>query len=507
MYRTNLLYVLPRLPAHQLPSLSVSRTSHFFYEGEVLDNVDQSTRPWFFSWTFAIAACTIISGCLAERTALSAYPVATLAIAGLVHPLLVHWMWSPHGWMRTLGQCQVLDFAGGMAVHMLGGVFGLVGAWRCGPRLGRFELTGADDAAYAEGAADDEGAATEDSASDPAFSQQAGDILALQLQQLQVQQRQQRQAIVGNNWPTSWGPDTHQSSLPPPPPAAAAALPSPLSEASSPSGAHVGHIQLHRLTSGPYSRPLSEEGPSVTLSGPGAAVATAVATAAPCVVSCDDQQTAPAGGGSVTICAATSAAAAAVAAHPRHPGPEASLAEELQQLPQIQTRPLQRVSPGPSRSLSATSFRHPSTSTCATAAADTPGLLSDATHIGHMVLQPSQQQQQSLHPAHTHTFFTAVKRHDPAGGDPCGEATSCSPAEGAGGGAAEITSGHAGSSRRAAATAHRPSGVCRAHGCCRGKRKFVAKPMLGHDMALVTLGTFMLWFGWFGEFAQQCCSH
>jgi len=34
----------------------------------------------------------------------------------------------------------VLDFAGGMVVHMLGGLFGLVGAWMCGPRLGRFEL-------------------------------------------------------------------------------------------------------------------------------------------------------------------------------------------------------------------------------------------------------------------------------------------------------------------------------------------------------------------------------
>jgi Amt family ammonium transporter len=27
---------------------------------------------------------------------------------------------------------------------------------------------------------------------------------------------------------------------------------------------------------------------------------------------------------------------------------------------------------------------------------------------------------------------------------------------------------------------------------------YVPKPMPGHDMAFVTLGTFMLWFGWFG---------
>lgn len=69
------------------------RTSQFFYEGDNLH--DKAIRPWFFSWTFCIAACTIISGCLAERTALVAYPAATLVIAAVVHPLLVHWIWNP----------------------------------------------------------------------------------------------------------------------------------------------------------------------------------------------------------------------------------------------------------------------------------------------------------------------------------------------------------------------------------------------------------------------------
>jgi ammonia channel protein AmtB len=38
--------------------------------------------------------------------------VATLLISGIVHPLLVHWLWSPYGWMSNIGECQVLDFAG-----------------------------------------------------------------------------------------------------------------------------------------------------------------------------------------------------------------------------------------------------------------------------------------------------------------------------------------------------------------------------------------------------------
>jgi hypothetical protein len=201
------------------PSLYPRSTSHFFYEGGSLP--DKSIRPWFFSWTFCIATCTIISGCLAERTALTAYPAATLLIAALVHPLLVHWIWNTYvsvltrpasservgllaggmsapaatavvppqpqhkrlmqpaglccgsstpflapavaltraapwvqrlllppllplqrtqGWTTQVHECNVLDFAGGMVVHMVGGLFGLVGAWRCGPRMGRFEL-------------------------------------------------------------------------------------------------------------------------------------------------------------------------------------------------------------------------------------------------------------------------------------------------------------------------------------------------------------------------------
>ena len=102
----------------------------------------QQQRPWFFSWTFCVAACTIASGCLAERTRLVVYPAFTLTLAALVHPLLVHWLWAPGGWMGRVSRCPPLDFAGGTVVHMAGGLFGLVGAALVGPRLGRFEGLG-----------------------------------------------------------------------------------------------------------------------------------------------------------------------------------------------------------------------------------------------------------------------------------------------------------------------------------------------------------------------------
>jgi hypothetical protein len=36
-----------------------------------------ATRPWFLSFTFAVACCVIVSGCLAERTRLLVYPAYT----------------------------------------------------------------------------------------------------------------------------------------------------------------------------------------------------------------------------------------------------------------------------------------------------------------------------------------------------------------------------------------------------------------------------------------------
>lgn len=108
--------------------------THFFFEAE-----GEATRPWFFSWTFCVAACTIVSGCLAERTRLLVYPAFTVVIAALVHPLLVHWVWSHDSWIAGVSACRPLDFAGGTVVHMIGGLFGIVGAAFVGPRLGRFE--------------------------------------------------------------------------------------------------------------------------------------------------------------------------------------------------------------------------------------------------------------------------------------------------------------------------------------------------------------------------------
>jgi len=95
--------------------------------------------PWFFTFTFALATVTIVSGCLAERTNLVVYPIYTILMSIWVHPVAVHWAWSPTSWLQGVSDCKFLDFAGGTVVHVVGGAMGLVGATLCGPRIGRFE--------------------------------------------------------------------------------------------------------------------------------------------------------------------------------------------------------------------------------------------------------------------------------------------------------------------------------------------------------------------------------
>lgn len=96
-------------------------------------------RGWFFTFGFALATVSIISGCLAERTNLIAYPILTIVTSCWIHPVVAHWAWVSSSWLQSVSDCDFLDFAGGAVVHATGGVIGLVGALLCGPRLGRFE--------------------------------------------------------------------------------------------------------------------------------------------------------------------------------------------------------------------------------------------------------------------------------------------------------------------------------------------------------------------------------
>lgn len=111
---------------------------------------------WFFQFTFAATAATIVSGAVAERCRFQAYVAYEIMLVGFVYPVVAHWVWSPFGWMSAfrdedssihqgyikLFGTGVYDFAGDGPVHMIGGIASLVGAWVLGPRLGRFDASG-----------------------------------------------------------------------------------------------------------------------------------------------------------------------------------------------------------------------------------------------------------------------------------------------------------------------------------------------------------------------------
>ncbi|MDR1542370.1 MAG: ammonium transporter [Clostridiales bacterium] len=95
-----------------------------------------------FQTVFCATAATIVSGAMAERTQFRAYCIYSAAISLIVYPISGHWIWGG-GWLSQLG---FHDFAGSTAVHMVGGVASLVGAWVLGPRLGKYNKDGSANA-------------------------------------------------------------------------------------------------------------------------------------------------------------------------------------------------------------------------------------------------------------------------------------------------------------------------------------------------------------------------
>lgn len=98
-------------------------------------------HSWFFQWAFAATTATIVSGAVAERTSFYAYLTYAFLLTSIAYPIVVHWVWGG-GWLSTLFGVGVIDFAGCIVVHMVGGFAGIAGAMVVGPRLGRFDMDG-----------------------------------------------------------------------------------------------------------------------------------------------------------------------------------------------------------------------------------------------------------------------------------------------------------------------------------------------------------------------------
>jgi Amt family ammonium transporter len=85
-----------------------------------------------FQMTFAIITPALIVGAYVERIKFAAVLVFSGIWLLVVYAPVTHWVWGG-GW---LGEMGVLDFAGGIVVHVTAGISALVVAWQLGSRRG-----------------------------------------------------------------------------------------------------------------------------------------------------------------------------------------------------------------------------------------------------------------------------------------------------------------------------------------------------------------------------------
>lgn len=107
-----------------------------FFMGAISEDSLSGTIPEStfagFQMTFAIITPALVVGGFAERMRFSAVVMFSAAWLLLVYIPVCHWVWGG-GWLSDLG---VMDFAGGLVVHVTAGVAAIVAAVVLGNRKG-----------------------------------------------------------------------------------------------------------------------------------------------------------------------------------------------------------------------------------------------------------------------------------------------------------------------------------------------------------------------------------
>src|SRR6201996_9142553 len=110
----------------------------WFLTGMTLDSVNPAAKTipealfMLYQMTFAIITVALVAGSVADRMRFSAYLLFSIGWFILVYVPLAHWVWGG-GFLASAG---VLDFAGGLVVHLSAGIGGLVAARVLGRRQG-----------------------------------------------------------------------------------------------------------------------------------------------------------------------------------------------------------------------------------------------------------------------------------------------------------------------------------------------------------------------------------
>jgi Amt family ammonium transporter len=85
-----------------------------------------------YQMTFAVITVALVAGAVADRMRFSAFLLFAGGWLILVYCPIAHWVWGG----GFLGGAGVLDFAGGLVVHLNAGIAGLVAAYVVGARRG-----------------------------------------------------------------------------------------------------------------------------------------------------------------------------------------------------------------------------------------------------------------------------------------------------------------------------------------------------------------------------------
>ena len=116
----------------------IGTLDRWFLVGMTMDSVNPAAKTipealfMLYQMTFAIITVALVAGSVADRMRFSAYLLFSIAWFTFVYVPLAHWVWGG-GFLGTMG---VLDFAGGLVVHLSAGIGGLVAAKVMGRRQG-----------------------------------------------------------------------------------------------------------------------------------------------------------------------------------------------------------------------------------------------------------------------------------------------------------------------------------------------------------------------------------
>src|ERR671914_676812 len=76
------------------------------------------SAKFLFQVAFALVSLAIVWGTMLERTKFAVYCIFAVVFAGLIYPIIGHWIWGG-GWLSEFG---MQDFAGSTVVHLSGAI-------------------------------------------------------------------------------------------------------------------------------------------------------------------------------------------------------------------------------------------------------------------------------------------------------------------------------------------------------------------------------------------------